>query len=245
MIWAKVGSRFFCFCFCFFCLFVCFLLTIYIFSIFDYKDYNQFDFSVDHLVIFLCTVITCVVGKGCLQWPMCSLDKILLTFALLHCVPQGKLACYSRYLLTTHFCNQIHYDERSIFCVCVCVSSRRCCRSVFILGWLCYWIICLGKEPGSFCHFCDWTQVQALIICCWTMSNLPWFMVLTFQVPMQYCSLLHQTLLSPPDTSKIEYCFCFDPVASSFLELLVIAFWSFPVAYWTPSDYNKLFNSRL
>ena len=46
---------------------------------------------------------------------MCSLDKILLTFALLHFVHQGKHACYSRYLLTTHFCNQIHYDERGIF----------------------------------------------------------------------------------------------------------------------------------
>ena len=31
-------------------------------------------------------------------------------------------------------------------------------------------------------------------------SSLPWFMDLTFQVPMQYCSLQHQTLLSPPDT---------------------------------------------
>ena len=32
-----------------------------------------------------------------------------------------------------------------------------------------------------------------------TTSNLPWFMDLTFQVPMQYCSLQNQTLLSPPD----------------------------------------------
>ena len=35
-----------------------------------------------------------------------------------------------------------------------------------------------------------------------TMSNLPWFMDLIFQVPMQYCSLQHWTLLSPPDTSS-------------------------------------------
>ena len=32
-------------------------------------------------------------------------------------------------------------------------------------------------------------------ISCWTTSNLPWFMDLTFQVPMQYCSLQHQILL--------------------------------------------------
>ena len=33
-------------------------------------------------------------------------------------------------------------------------------------------------------------------------------MDLTFQVPMQYCSLLLQTLLSPSDTSTIGCCFC-------------------------------------
>ena len=31
-----------------------------------------------------------------------------------------------------------------------------------------------------------------------TTSNLPWFMDLTFQVPMKCCSLQHQTLLLPP-----------------------------------------------
>ena len=36
-------------------------------------------------------------------------------------------------------------------------------------------------------------SVFTLAISCLTMSNLPWFMDLTFQVPMQYCSLQHQT----------------------------------------------------
>ena len=34
-----------------------------------------------------------------------------------------------------------------------------------------------------------------LAISCLTTSDLPWFMDLTFQVPMQYCSLQHGTLL--------------------------------------------------
>ena len=38
----------------------------------------------------MCGVISCVVGKGCLLWLMCSLDKILLAFALLYFVPQGQ-----------------------------------------------------------------------------------------------------------------------------------------------------------
>ena len=47
-----------------------------------------------------------------------------------------------------------------------------------------------------------------LAISCLTTSNLPWFMDLTFQVPMKYCSLQHRTWLSPPDTSTTGHCFC-------------------------------------
>ena len=68
------------------------------------------------------------------------------------------------------------------------------------------------------------------------MANLPGFMdQWMFQVPMQYCSLQHQTLLSPPDTSTNELCFRFGPAFSLFLELLVIALCSSPVVYWTPA----------
>ena len=66
-----------------------------------------------------------------------------------------------------------------------------------------------------------------------TTSNLPWFMDLTFQVPMQYCSLQHQTLLLSPVTSTTGCCFCFGSIASFFLELFL--HWS-PVAYWAPTD---------
>ena len=59
------------------------------------------------------------------------------------------------------------------------------------------------------------------------------FMDLTFQVPMQYCSLQYQILLPSTVTSTIRFCFCFGSVSSLFLELLL--HWS-PVAYWTPTD---------
>ena len=68
-----------------------------------------------------------------------------------------------------------------------------------------------------------------------TVSNLPWFMDLTFQVPMQHCSLHHQNLLSLPDTSTTECYFHFGPVASFFLGLLVINC-SLLFPYWTPSN---------
>ena len=72
-----------------------------------------------------------------------------------------------------------------------------------------------------------------LAISCLITSNLPWFMDLTFQVPMQYWSLQHQTLLLSPVTSTTWCCFCFGPISSFFLELFL--HWS-PVAYWAPTN---------
>ena len=72
-----------------------------------------------------------------------------------------------------------------------------------------------------------------LAISCLTTSYLPWFMNLTFQVPMQYCSLQHRTLLLSPVTPTAGYCFCFGSIPSFFLELFL--HWS-PVAYWAPID---------
>ena len=72
-----------------------------------------------------------------------------------------------------------------------------------------------------------------LAISCLTTSNLPWFIDLTFRVPMQYCSLQKWTLLPLPVTSTTGCCFCFDSVSSFFLELFF--YWS-PVAYWAPTD---------
>ena len=67
-------------------------------------------------------------------------------------------------------------------------------------------------------------------------SNLLCCMDLKFQDPVQYCSLQYWTLFSLPDTFTTEHHFCFSLAASFFLELLVIALNSSPVAYQTPSD---------
>ena len=75
-----------------------------------------------------------------------------------------------------------------------------------------------------------------LAISCLTTSNWPWFMDLTFQVPMQYCSLWHQTLLPTPVTSTTRCCFRFGSISSLFLALS--PYWS-PVAYWTPTNLGR------
>ena len=72
-----------------------------------------------------------------------------------------------------------------------------------------------------------------LAISCLTASNTPWFMDLTFQIPMQYCSLQHQTLLPSPVIVTTGCCVCFGSISSFFLGLFL--HWS-PVAHWAPTD---------
>ena len=73
----------------------------------------------------------------------------------------------------------------------------------------------------------------SLSISCLTTFNLQWFMDLTFQVAMKYCSLWHCTLLPSPVTSTTGHCFFFGSISSSFLEVFLHLS---PVAYWTSTD---------
>ena len=42
----------------------------------------------------MCIVFSCIVGRGCLLWPVCSVGKTLLAFALLHFVLQGYICLF-------------------------------------------------------------------------------------------------------------------------------------------------------
>ena len=68
------------------------------------------------------------------------------------------------------------------------------------LHWLLGSDICFAVHLSS---LIPRMSMFTLIISCLTTSNLPWFMDLTFQVPMQYCSLQHWTLLPSPITSQL------------------------------------------
>jgi len=96
--------------------------------------------------------------------------------------------------------------------------------------------------PVHFSSLIPRMSTFTLAISCLITSNLPWFMDLTFQVPMQYCSLQHRTLLLSPVTSTTGYCFCFGSVPSFFLELFL--HWS-PVAYWPPTDLGSSSFSKI
>ena len=119
----------------------------------------------------MCRVFSCVVGSGCLLWPVCSLGKTLLAFALLHSVLQGQICLYSRYLFTSYFCIPVPYNEKDIFfwvlvlkCLVglhrtVQLQLLQCYWLGHRLGLPWYWIVCLVNEERSFCHFWDCIQV--------------------------------------------------------------------------------------
>ena len=85
-------------------------------------------------------------------------------------------------------------------------------------------------HSGHFGSPCPKMLMCTLSIPYLTTSNLPWFMDLIFQVPMQYCSLQHWTLLPPPDISTTGHCFHFGSASSFFLELFLQ---SAPIGFWT------------
>ena len=71
-----------------------------------------------------------------------------------------------------------------------------------------------------------------LAISCLTTSNLPLFMDLTFQVPMQYCSYSIGSCFYHQSHPQLGIVFALAPSLHSFWSYF---FWS-PVAYWAPND---------
>ena len=75
-----------------------------------------------------CRVFSCVVGRGCLLWPVRSLGKTLSALCpASFCTPSPNwpvtlVKCF----LTSYFCIPVPYNEKDIF---FGVSSRRSCKS--------------------------------------------------------------------------------------------------------------------
>ena len=95
-------------------------LSDFTFSKFACKEYNQSDFGIDHLVMSMCGITSCVVERGCLLWPVHSLDKTLLAFALLRFVLQGQSCLLLHVSPDFLLLHSIPHDDKDIvFCVLV------------------------------------------------------------------------------------------------------------------------------
>ena len=139
---------------------------------------------------------------------------------------QRSFYCFLRLHPKTTFGTLVDYDGYSI-------SSKGFLPTVVDL------MVILVKFTHS-SPFSSWIPIMSsftLAISCLTASNLPWFTDLIFQVPMQYCSLQHWTLLLSLVTSTTGCYFRFGSVSSFFIIHSVELFvhWS-PEAYWAPTD---------
>ena len=77
-----------------------------------------------------CRVFSCVFGRGCLLWPVCSLGKTLLAFDLLRFVLQGQIYLLFQVFPDFLLCNPvpiIEYPHNRYLFGC----SRRSCRSSY------------------------------------------------------------------------------------------------------------------
>ena len=73
----------------------------------------------------MCRVFSCVVGRRCLLWPMCSLCRTLLAFPLLHSVLQVQICLLLQVFLDPTFAFQSPIMKRTFWGD---VSSKRSCR---------------------------------------------------------------------------------------------------------------------
>ena len=156
------------------------------FSILSCKEYNQ---SILVLTIWWYSFyrVATGVGKGCFLWQVYSLVKILLAFfPVSFLTPRPNLPVIPgiSWLPTFAFLSPV-MKRTSLFGV----SSRRSCRSSknhstltssalvvgHRLGLLWYWMVCLGNEQRSFCHFWDCTQVLHFGLFCWLWELLHFF----------------------------------------------------------------------
>ena len=130
----------------------------------------------------ICRVFSCVVGRGCLLWPVHFLGKTLLTLPCFILHSKVKFACYFRCFLTSYFCIPVPYNEEDIgghlFWVLnlkglvglhrtiqLQLLQRYCLGHRLGLPW--YWMVCLGDKQRSFCHFWDCIQVLQFELFCW------------------------------------------------------------------------------
>ena len=147
----------------------------------------------------MCRVFSCVVGRGCFLWPVHSLGKTLLVFALLHSIFQGQICLYSRCFLTSYLCIPVPYNEKdTFFWVLVLKGLVDLHRTIQLqllqhywlghrLGLLWYWMICLGNKQRSFCCFWDCIQVLHFgLFCCYKFLKYDIFFIWRFNVFWMY-----------------------------------------------------------
>ena len=120
----------------------------------------------------MCRVFSCVVARGYFLWPVCSLGKTLLAFALLHSVLQGQICLLLKVFLDFLLLHSSPLSWKGhLFWMLILEGLIGLHRTIqlqllqhYWLGyrlWLpWYWMVWLGNNQRSLCHF--WVCIQVL-----------------------------------------------------------------------------------
>ena len=92
-------------------------------SIFGCKKYNQFYFSIDHLVISMCRVFFCVVGREVCYDECVLLAKLYKPLPCFILYSKAKFACYSGCFLTSYFCILVPCNKQQNWATVVSITS--------------------------------------------------------------------------------------------------------------------------
>ena len=174
MIWATVSSQS---CFCWLCRASPSLAAKNMISL----------FGVDRLWCPCVESSFVLLEEGVCYDQCVLLAKLYLSLPCLILYSKAKFACYSRYFLTSYFCIPVPYNEKDIFFWVLAleglVGLHRMVKLQLLqhywsghrLGLLWYWMVCLGNEQRSFCHFWDYIQVLHFGLFCWLWWLLNFF----------------------------------------------------------------------
>ena len=149
------------------------------------KGYNQYDFSVGHLVMSMCSLLLC-----CWEWVFAMTsafswqNSISLCPASV-CTPWSNLPVIPGVSALPTFAFQSPIMKRTSFLGVLkgLVGLR---RTIQLQPLQCYWfghrlglpwyrMVCLGNEQRSFCHFWNCTQVLHFGLFCWLWWLLHFF----------------------------------------------------------------------
>ena len=144
---------------------------------FGCKEYNQFDFGIDHLVTSMCRVISSVVGRGCLLWPVFSWQNSACFCPDSLCTPRLNLPVILGISWLPTFAFQSLMMKRTFCWLLVLEGLAGLQRTVQLqllqdqwlghrLRFLWFWMVCLRNKLLSFCYFWGCTQVLHFVLCC-------------------------------------------------------------------------------
>ena len=149
------------------------------------KRNNQSDFSIGHLVMSICRVFFCVVGRGCLLWPVHLLTNLCYPLPCFILYSKAKFVCTPGISWLPSFAFQSPMMKRTCFLRVLegLIGLHRIIQLQLLhsywlqyrLGSPWYWMVHLGNKERSFCHFRDCTQVLHFGFFCWLWGLLHFF----------------------------------------------------------------------